>query len=447
MLGFRYIWIDSLCIIQDDTKDWEAEAALMHQYYKLSLLTIAAADASSSEDGLFRDRDRLRNQPCELVIRGLNGSLQTVYAFTNSMSSELKRSGLSDSFKPFPLYSRAWVLQEQVLSPRILTYARDRIFWRCQEALFDERAPLAKRIEGFISGDKISNIVRMAGDPRSTDATVAELQQNWIFPAGSAPARACLSRNIGYHKEGCFLPEDRFLIDWGDIVQEYTERSMTFQTDKLIAIKGIANAAAPIVSRDYFAGLWIDSHRSITMGLLWSSGRKKIGHQRLDIAPSWSWASTPGEVSWPGHWLCQLECRIRILELKKFETATRASAELVVETHLRAGRKVGDNAFAIVDWPPTQAADASSPRTWPVDRLTTPVILDESLENTSSVWFAEIAAGKVHVQGDRKDLHCLVLVELGNEPTYRRVGYSIWQESIWMNMELPETKKMRLKVV
>jgi hypothetical protein len=183
------------------------------------------------------------------------------------------------------------------------------------------------------------------------------------------------------------------------------------------------------------------------MGLLWYSKRQKIGHQRLDIAPSWSWASTPGKVLWPGHWLCQLERRITIIELKKFETATKARAELVVETHLRAGRKDGDGAFAIVDWPPTQAADASSSRSWPVDSPATSITLDEALGNNSSVWFAEVAAGIVHGPGDRKDLHCLVLVEAGKESTYRRVGYSIWRESIWMNKTFPETKKMRLKLV
>jgi len=203
---------------------------------------------------------------------------------------------------------------------------------------------------------------------------------------------------------------------------------MTFQKDKLIAIKGIADAAAPIVSRDYFAGFWIGSHRSITMGLLWSSSSSSssrqniITHQRLDLAPSWSWASTPGKVSWQGHWLCQLEPRISIIDLKKLETtATRARAELVVETHLRPGSKRG-GAFAIVDWPSTHAADAPFSRSWPVDRPATAIALDEVLEN-------------------------IVLVEAGQESTYCRVGYSIWPESTWMNKEFPETKKMRLRLM
>lgn len=177
----RYLWIDSLCIIQDDRKDWEVEAVLMQQYYKNSLLTIAAADGSNSEAGLFRDRNGLRNRPCELQFTDINGSPRQLYAYTNSMSFELERSSLSDSYKPSPLYNRAWVFQEQALSSRTLTYARDRISWRCQEMLFDERAPLMQSIEDFIRKDKTVNIVRRGGDPRSTDATIAELQGNGYF--------------------------------------------------------------------------------------------------------------------------------------------------------------------------------------------------------------------------------------------------------------------------
>ncbi len=446
-LGFRYLWIDSLCIIQDDEKDWETEAALMHQYYKQSLLTIAAADGRNSDDGLFRDRERLRYQACELDIPGPDGSSQRVYAFTNSMSFELKRSSLSDSFKPFPLYSRAWVFQEQMLSPRTMTYARDRMAWRCQEVLFDERAPLVKRIEDFINDDKATNVVSMGGDPRSTDITVSEFQKKWVFPAQSNPSRPRRFRNVGYHKENCFPPEDEFLLDWGDTVREYTERSMTFQKDKLIAIHGIADAVASVVAKTYFAGVWVESHKSILMGLLWSSSRRKAGHPRLDIAPSWSWASTAAEVSWPGHWLCHLESRIDIIDLKRSGTAAKAEAELVVKAHLRPGRNDENGGFAILAWPSVQAADTSSPRTWQLDSRVTPVALDEQLAKNTPVWFAEVVAGEVHAQGNRKDLHCLVLVACGEKSIYRRIGYSIWRESDWMSTELPERRKMKLVIV
>jgi hypothetical protein len=71
-----------------------------------------------------------------------------------------------------------------------------------------------QRVDDFIRNDKTVNIVRRAGDPRSTDATIAELQRKWIFP-GPTPKTSRSFANIGYHKEDCYLPEDEFLIELG----------------------------------------------------------------------------------------------------------------------------------------------------------------------------------------------------------------------------------------
>jgi hypothetical protein len=454
-IGCRYLWIDSLRIIQDDRTDWEVEATLMQQYYKHSFLTIAAADGNNSEAGLFRDRNGLRNRPCELQFADTKGPSRQLYAYTNSMSCELQRSSLSDSYKPGLLYNRAWVFQEQALSPRTLTYARDHISWRCQETLFHERAPFIQRVDDFIKNDKTVNNVRRVGDPRSTDATIAELQRKWIFP-GPSPRISRSFANIGYHKEDCYLPEDKFLIDWGDIILNYTERDMTYHSDKLIAIQGIADAVAPVVSRTYFAGIWVESMKSIFMGLLWSSGRRGSGQdQRLDVAPSWSWASTESAVTWPGHWLCRLEMRINILELRRSGTKVKASAELVVEANLRPACTDDGKGFAIIDWPKgstetlcREPADDSSSAIWPLDLSTTPVFLDERLGSHVLIWFAELAAGEMHALANKKHVHCLVLIKCDeNPPTFRRVGYSMWQEAKWACSELPESRKMKLRIL
>ena len=454
-LGCRYLWIDSLCIIQDNQKDWEVEAALMQQYYRQSLLTIAAADANNSEAGLFRDRDRLSNLPCKLQFSDVHGSPRQLYAYTNNMSFELERSSLSESYKPHPLYSRAWVFQEQALSPRTLTYARDGISWRCQEMLFDERAPHMKSIDEFIVKNKATNIIRRRGDPRITDATIAELQRKWIFLRPRPNPNRSFT-NVGYHKKDCYLPEDEFLIDWGAMVRDYTERNLTYQSDKLIAIRGIADAVAPIVSMTYFAGIWVDSMRSILMGLLWTSQRRRSKQTpRLDIAPSWSWASTDGEVAWQGHMLCHLESRINIIELRRSGTAVNATAELVAEVNLRLGTTEDGQVSSLIDWPegPTERLSeqsihaASSPK-WSLGRLETPTSLDESLGNNVLVWFAEVAAGKIHALKTRQSVHCLVLVRCGENPShFRRVGYSVWEESKWASSELPEIRKRKLTIL
>jgi hypothetical protein len=321
--------------------------------------------------------------------------------------------------------------------------------------LFDERAPLMQSIEDFIRKDKSVNIVRRGGDPRTTDATLAELQRKWIFPVPSSNLSRSFA-NIGYHKEGCYLPEDEFLIDWGDIVVNYTERGMTYHSDKLIAIQGIADAVAPIVSGTYFAGIWVESVKSIFMGLLWCSRRRRSEQaQRLDVGPSWSWASTNGEVIWPGHWLCQLEMRINILELRPSGTKVKANAELLIEANLRPAFMEDGQVFAIINWPEEsteklsgELTNGSSSSRWPIDMSATPVSLDESLGSNVLVWFAELAAGEMHALANRKSVHCLVLISCGeNSATFRRVGYSMWEESKWACSELPESRKMKLRIL
>lgn len=234
---------------------------------------------------------------------------------------------------------------------------------------------------------------------------------------------------------------------------------MTYHSDKLIAIQGIADAVAPIVSRTYFAGIWVESVKSIFMGLLWCSKRPKRRGleqaQRLDVAPSWSWASTKGEVTWPGHWLCQVEMRINILELRPSGTKVKVNAELLVEANLRPAFMEDSQVFTIINWPEDsteklsgEPTNGSSSSRWPLDMSATPVYLDESLGSDVLIWFAEVAAGEMHALKTRKCVHCLVLISFGkSSSTFRRVGYSMWEESKWACSELPESRKMKLSIL
>jgi Heterokaryon incompatibility protein (HET) len=54
-LGFQYLWIDALCIIQDSEIDWETESAKMGSIYQDSVLTIAASDARDGRGGCFSE--------------------------------------------------------------------------------------------------------------------------------------------------------------------------------------------------------------------------------------------------------------------------------------------------------------------------------------------------------------------------------------------------------
>jgi hypothetical protein len=147
--------------------------------------------------------------------------------------------------------------------------------------------------------------------------------------------------------------------------------------------------------------------------------------------------------------------RINILELRRSGTKVKANAELLVEANLRPACTDEAKGFAIVKWPEEsteklygEPSNDSCSAKWPLDMSKTPVSLDESLGSNVSIWFAALAGGNMHALANRKHVHCLVLIKCGENPaTFRRVGYSMWEEDKWAFSELPEVRKMKLRIL
>ena len=73
-LGVRFIWIDSLCIVQDQPDDWQKEAAKMKDIYSHARFNISATGADTSDDGLFFDREQLAIAPFVVHVEAPDGS-------------------------------------------------------------------------------------------------------------------------------------------------------------------------------------------------------------------------------------------------------------------------------------------------------------------------------------------------------------------------------------
>ena len=427
-LRIRYLWIDSLCIIQDSPTDWESEASRMGTYYKNALVTISASHGPNSDAGLFVKRDGLSIHPCLVNIKYDNDWRQA-YVYARDTSFQLSKSSLGELNKP-PLYTRSWVLQEQLLSPRTLTYGKFGISWRCQMMRFDERAPLAMNTDDFIK-EKSSTVITFRGDPRDVETAMAESQRNWIFPRRSRDAIAGDTKGFQiYHRyERCSAISDHFMQDWGRLVTDYTSRGMTRQTDKLIAISGIASVVSSFKSLEYAAGIWNGSHDMLVQGLLWSASKR--GPRLLDVAPSWSWASIESEVHWQGLLSVSFRRTASIIAFECSGTAARSQGSITLQSHVRHGI-VGSDGTAKLIARSKEGNDDGSPNEISPHWKQGAILLDEVMQGGKPLLFLDVASGKVNYTRSDNLIHALVL-GYDNEHTgkYRRVGFSTWDESFW----------------
>lgn len=123
-LGVRYLWIDSLCILQDSSEDWEQESANIGNIYGGSFLTIAARAAKNPEGGCFFAR-QTPALSCRIQYYSSDSSVVGSMYFRDP-------DALVEKLSAAPLDSRGWVLQEKVLSPRVVSYGVQQVYWECR---------------------------------------------------------------------------------------------------------------------------------------------------------------------------------------------------------------------------------------------------------------------------------------------------------------------------
>lgn len=239
-LGIDYLWIDCLCIVQDCQQDWEEQSCKMVRVYSDALVTIAADAAENSEAGFVDGaREAVRSQ-----VRLLSSAYQ-IYArpkpekstkggfYCHSYPGTRKKSWLAD---------RGWTLQEKLLSPRILHFTEGELSWEC----------------------------------------------------ASSSRCECRGRHPIEYIYGVVRPQQLESAEgWKRVTEEYTRRHLTYATDRLAALAGLAAQAQ--LSRPgarYLGGLWEDD---LPYCLLWNTeDARSCRRVRPAVAPSWSWAGLSG---------------------------------------------------------------------------------------------------------------------------------------------------------
>ncbi|VUC20080.1 unnamed protein product [Clonostachys rosea] len=269
-LGHRYIWIDSLCIIQDSRADWQKEASAMADIYSHSYCNISAIGASHSPSttGLFDPPQLsprlLQPHAVSIPLKDRNsGMIDGPWLVWNDAIWE---SDIENS----PLSSRGWVVQERFLSPRIIHFTPNQIYWECLESIRCSSDPEGKLLS---LGTK---------ERRCLETTNYKSSRLELAQAAPAPSRPGEHPQYLHHRH------------WGAMVSIYIGCHLTEESDRFIAMSGIAKAFRQVKGDTYLAGLW---KRTLHTDLSWETSACRGTQTRRNraYAPSWSWVSIVGD--------------------------------------------------------------------------------------------------------------------------------------------------------
>jgi hypothetical protein len=241
-LNIDYIWIDSLCIVQDSDVDWLRESSRMSQIYGNSYINIAASSATDPGQGCFlRPQDMRDALSTEVIISGKNHGCE-FYNSENSYSLAVEKSHL---------LTRAWALQEKLLPTRTLHLGHRGAYWECRSGVGLEYLPV--------------------------------LTKRAIGESGLAALVSGLAED----------DERGVAKSWQRVVTAYSSANLTVSRDKLPALAGIAQQFGIYKQCEYLAGMWKDE--TFDAQLCWCI----FGHRPQPAwrAPTWSWVSVDGYAS------------------------------------------------------------------------------------------------------------------------------------------------------
>ena len=259
-VGVEYLWIDSLCIIQDDTSDWQRESAKMASIFRSASLTIAAASARNSLGGCNLSKIF---EPATQFSGNSDGLLD--FAIRGPEYKDAMRT-LQDQMNGSPLNGRAWVFQEQILSPRSLHAAHSQFVWQCaahiesEDGLHFEDHRRGRKVP-WRTFDRHSDRSQPSGQAEERSASHSyELDQRWWF--------------------------------W---VDKFMERTLKFTKDQYGACAGVVRLYQEISENEPVVGLW---RRDLALHVAWYAFRDEYDHKEPlpeygSRRPSWTWMTYP----------------------------------------------------------------------------------------------------------------------------------------------------------
>ncbi|UPK91478.1 hypothetical protein LCI18_002413 [Fusarium solani-melongenae] len=304
-LGLSYLWIDSVCIIQDDDDDWLEQSAQMAGIYSHSYLNLAAATSENSSQSLFRTRFQVFADVDASVSAQSDSSLHPDSSWwpspeihcerwTTGVIQPMDTSKAAVLVRPpnllghgsilgneylgraleCPLLDRAWVYQEKLLAPRTAFFSRSELMWQCRESVaceckdMDNNWNILPEMEAMLEKQS----------PAPPLLLVDCWEKRWFDKIQRNPPSVDVSRQARDF--------------WHTAVTQYASMALTRESDRAYAIAGVALKIQEATNDKYLAGLWLPD---LPLGLAWGNYpflKEYKNATRLGGGiPSWSWMS------------------------------------------------------------------------------------------------------------------------------------------------------------
>lgn len=277
-LGYLYLWVDALCIIQDDAKAKAIEIERMGDIYKNALFTIVAARASRVSEGFLSPRQPAGASNPDFVFQVAYGDSNWLQQRNADQWVVLipEEEGVHWKAPREPWEARAWTLQEDLLSGRQLRFGKMQTTWvcHCHHETYEDR-------DGWFAAD-----LETARSHLDEERQLGELARMLRQPGSINSAEEARGR-------------------WYDLIQVYSRRSLTIPQDRLPAVSAISRRLASIFQDEYWCGLW---KSEAPWELLWHAREPILSfadernHEDRENEPSWSWVAVSQEIGVVFEW-------------------------------------------------------------------------------------------------------------------------------------------------
>jgi hypothetical protein len=289
-LGFQYIWIDSMCIVQDSKEDKDAEISQMAKVYAHATLTIVNQRGDRVTEGFLHPRT-LPSGTASIQFRTDDGQIHCVtLSFNDAAYGE----------ESFAVNTRGWTLQEYLLSRRRIVIGTWSTEWLCRREVAGHR-------DGWVASYNYRSPAGLPFDHKGAGwagkGPFGSKEAESVYSSSFINAVMFFSVNPGYPLGQ--LHKKRVRLSWYALVESYSSRSVTESEDRILALSGIAERFANLVPGRYIAGIW---DNMMPKSLFWYTPYAHTDRPVKYRGPSWSWISIDGRVGYSpsGNCLCEI---------------------------------------------------------------------------------------------------------------------------------------------